>query len=902
MGNKNSKATGKSRSAEQGSAHSKGTASRRRINAQMVQNVLLIWLDNNIDDGNTDCRNTITQLRRTVNDINRFTDAEECIQFLDDITDNKACMIISGSLGQHFVPRVHNMSQVDSIFIFCGNKKRHEQWTKEWSKIKGVFTEISPICEALKQAAQQCEQNAISISFMGTSADLSNKNLNQLDPTFMYTQILKEILLTIKFEQKHIQEFIDHCRAVFVENEHELKNVDKLQQKYRDKTPIWWYTYECFLYPMLNRALRLTDVDIIIKMGFFIGDLHRHIEQLHSEQFNGHHTGDSFTVYRGQGMSKTDFKQMTKMKGGLLSFNNFLSTSKDHDVSFKFARLALPNSDMVGILFVMTIDPTVLTTPFASIVDVSFYKDAENEVLFSMNTVFRIGEIKSMDKNDRLFQVDLTLTSDNDKDLRLLTDRIREETFPNEKGWQRLGLLLNRMGYSAKSQQVYEIQLGQTTNDSEKGNTYERLGIAKCEQGDYKAALEFYEKSFQIRQETLPPNHPHLAASYNNIGMVYNRLGEYPKALSSYEKALHIQQQSLPSNHPDLGSSYINIGLVYYNMGEYPKAFSYYEKDLAISQKSLPPNHPDLAASYNNIGNVYYSVGEYPKALSFYEKAFEIRQQSLPPNHPDLGSSYYNIGETYRCMNEYPKALSSYEKSLQVKQQSLPPNHPNLASTYNNIGLVYYKMDEYPKALSYYEKAFEIRQQSLPSNHPDLGSSYNNIGDTHRCMGEYPKALSSYEKSLEIKQQSLPPNHPDLGSSYNNIGGMYRCMGEYPKALSSYEKSLEIKQQSLPPNHLNLASTYNNIGHVYYSMNEFPKALSSYEKSLEIKQKSLPPNHPDLAGSYNNIGAMYNNMGNYLKACSFYERALEIGQHSLPSNHPNLQLWRKNLENVKRKL
>jgi SHS2 domain-containing protein len=99
---------------------------------------------------------------------------------------------------------------------------------------------------------------------MGTSGDLSEKNLDQLDPTFMYTQILKEILLTIQFEQKHIQEFIAHCRAAFAESEGELKNVDKVQKQYYDKTPIWWYTYECFLYLILNRALRLMDIGRIL--------------------------------------------------------------------------------------------------------------------------------------------------------------------------------------------------------------------------------------------------------------------------------------------------------------------------------------------------------------------------------------------------------------------------------------------------------------------------------------------------------------------------------------------------------------------------------------------------------------------------------------------------------------
>src|SRR5205807_4621052 len=120
--------------------------------------------------------------------------------------------------GEHVVPRVHNMSQVDSIFIFCRDKNRHEQWVKEWSKIKGVFTEITSICEALKQAAQQCEQNAISISFMATNGDVSKKNVDQLDPSFMYTQILKEILLTINFQQKHFKEFIEYCYEQFAEN------------------------------------------------------------------------------------------------------------------------------------------------------------------------------------------------------------------------------------------------------------------------------------------------------------------------------------------------------------------------------------------------------------------------------------------------------------------------------------------------------------------------------------------------------------------------------------------------------------------------------------------------------------------------------------------------------------
>jgi hypothetical protein len=137
---------------------------------------------------------------------------------------------------------------------------------------------------------------------------------------------------------------------------------------------------------MLSRALLVMDADIIIKMGFFVGDLHRQVEQLHKDQFDGGHSAESFIVYR--------------------------------------------------------------------------YEDRENEVLFTMHTVFRICDIKQMGENKRLRQVNLTMTSDNDPDLSHLTNQIQEETFPGEKGWSRLGSLLFKLGQSEKAQQVYEMLVG----------------------------------------------------------------------------------------------------------------------------------------------------------------------------------------------------------------------------------------------------------------------------------------------------------------------------------------------------------------------------------------------------------------------------------------------------------
>jgi lipopolysaccharide biosynthesis regulator YciM len=254
---------------------------------------------------------------------------------------------------------------------------------------------------------------------------------------------------------------------------------------------------------------------------------------------------------------------------------------------------------MVGILFKMTIDPSVSSAPFVSIRDVSFFQ-TEAEILFSMHTVFRIGEIKNMDNKNSLHQVDLKLTADDDQELRTLTQRIREEV-EDETGWKRLGRLLIKLSQFDKAEELYNVLLEQTPDEGEKAIHYNQLGCIKDDQGDYEKAIEYYEKALEINENTLSPDDPRLATSYNNIATVYMNMGEYSKALSFHKKVLEIRQKTLPPNRPDLATSYNNIAWVYRNKEEYSKVLTYFERALDINKRSLPPNHPHTQITQESI-------------------------------------------------------------------------------------------------------------------------------------------------------------------------------------------------------------------------------------------------------------------------------------------------------------
>lgn len=136
-----------------------------------------MWLDSTIDKSNDDCRNSITQLQCIVNTIDTFNDVDQCIDSLTEIKDEKTFMLVSSVFGQEIIPLIHDIPQLHSIYVYNDKQSSEELWMKKYSKVKGVFTQISSICELLKQAARHCDRNSIPISFLPPDYGTSNKSL-----------------------------------------------------------------------------------------------------------------------------------------------------------------------------------------------------------------------------------------------------------------------------------------------------------------------------------------------------------------------------------------------------------------------------------------------------------------------------------------------------------------------------------------------------------------------------------------------------------------------------------------------------------------------------------------------------------------------------------------------------
>lgn len=869
-------------------------AAKRLERLSLAQNYLLIWLDSNFDESNEDFSHSLEQLKRIVNTINVYNDVNQCFEFIYKAKNENILMIISGALGQQIISDIHSISEIKSIYIFCNDRTKHEQWIQPWTKIEGAFSSIESICEQLKIDSRQCERDSTSIQIINTNCS------NQLEATFVYTNLFKDIIFEMNYEKNDFDNLVQQCQSKYQDNTYELEIINEFENNYKEHRPIWWYTRECFMYHILNRTLRTFDVDMILTLGPFIQDLHQHLCELHSQQ--KHSFQPTFMVYRGQRLLKTHFNQIEQSFGGLLSFNNFLSTSIDRLVSLGFAQNCLDkDDDHIGVLFQMNIDSSIDKSPFALLNDESYFDNTEQEILFSMNSVFRIGSIEQI-PNSQIYQIQLSLTtSDVDQQMQALYQRTQQE-IQGSTPRHCLGHLLIKLDYGDKSEQIYKSLLANTSPNNHQEYSYLKhmLGYSYCNQGKYQEAIESFQDAIQIIEHFPPDQRILLGTVYSYLGETYSSMGEHLEALKYYGKSLEIRKDCLPDDHLDLADSYIDLGNMHRTLGEFPKALQHYIKALEIRQKSLPAIHVNIAVVLNNLGRSYLDINDFHKSEEYFLKSQEVYKKCFPPLHQSLIMINNNLGIFYQTIGEDIKAIQYFENILKIKENHLSANDLKLATDYENIAAIYFNIGNHQKAIESYIKSLNIMQISLPDNHPDLARIHRTLGCTYYRIGQTNKALEYLLKSMDIYQNLDSSKYPeDLSLIYADISNIYRDSGEKSKSIEFSEKVIEIQQMFLTPNHDKLLQNYSIIANDYNQLKQYANALEYLQKVNNILiRKSLPTNNPVLAQNYYDMATVYYQMIDYDQALIFYQKSIEIQETVYPQDKCQLIMLYKNMFNL----
>jgi tetratricopeptide (TPR) repeat protein len=588
---------------------------------EYVENFLVVWLDQSVGKIK-DSQTSKKQLQQIANAVKIFVDPNECQAFMSTIKDEKIYVIFSGLVEENVVSNIHDSKQLESIYVFSPNEKKEQSWFSEYPEIRGVYTTMLSLCKQLGEDVKKLDHFLLGFEVMEQSLSNNTSKTSQQEALFMYDQLFRDIILAVP--DVNMQDMYEFCEKQYRANPQEMLFLKDFKQNYSSHSPVWWYTHESFLYRMLNKALRTHQYDTLYLLRVFIRDLHQQITAKQKED-----NIDQKIFYRGQEMYKEDFDQLQKNIGGLLSISNFLSTSSEREIGLRFAREALQNKRKVNILMEIRVDKKAMV-PVANITDLSVYKK-EQEWLFSMGSVFRIGSLERLPNG--IWVVPLTLTDDYDEQLNALKEHFKK-SMTDRNTCLNFAKLMYQLAAWKKSQYFYLMALETETERQRRSMLLNNLAMVKGELEQYDEALTYYHKSLALKETAGSDSEAGKATTYNNIATLYYKQSKKDQAIKYFQKAIEACNVQGNDDEDLVSTLHANIATILDDQGKYEEALEKCKESLKIRIKIFPAIHPSIASTYGTMANILHSMKLYAEAIEYIQKALDIDRQALPPDHP----------------------------------------------------------------------------------------------------------------------------------------------------------------------------------------------------------------------------------------------------------------------------
>ncbi|KKK43944.1 MAG: Tetratricopeptide repeat containig protein, partial [Candidatus Lokiarchaeum sp. GC14_75] len=212
------------------------------------------------------------------------------------------------------------------------------------------------------------------------------------------------------------------------------------------------------------------------------------------------------------------------------------------------------------------------------------------------------------------------------------------------------------------------LKLAKSSDDIASQSYFQNhLGLINLKKGEFKEALDYFEKSLEIAEQI---NNPlKKAISLSNIGQIYMRQNERKlefkpdKAVENYNKALRLFE----AQQDQWGKIVCLNNLAEASLweGDQQQALKYLMEALFLVQQL--GNLEFKATITNNIGGIISTWENLDDALKQVHDALNIRQEI--GDLRGVADCFHNLGDIFFHQNEYNKALESYNKELEIRKK-----------------------------------------------------------------------------------------------------------------------------------------------------------------------------------------------------------------------------------------
>ena len=518
-------------------------AQTRRVDPSTSQSIRLMWCDAEASENNT----ANAELARPVLNMaiagvtaRYLFGPDTCIEFLRRrrLVADIAFLVVSGRGALELLDRFDEaiFKRLDSIFIFSIDMALPVPTLSEDRRVVGTYTTHAELINAIDRSVRALSERRLVVRFYHHTQRAARTAPEEAKADFFWMRVVRETLANRSIDAASRNRMLDRCRLFYRREPKELARIDDFERQYRSDDILRWYTSDSFVYRMLNKALRSEDLEELEIFSPVWIDLSRALKHLHKPC-----TTRTIELYRGSVLQPPELHTFLNSMGAFCSFNSFLSTTRDMAVAEVYASCPASNAALVPVVFRIRVLPSSEAV-FADVSEFSRFKD-EEEVLFDLNTVFRLCTMTFLD-DKQYWLVELVADQATDVELEQIFQSLFGDYTKARKDYSRLNTLMDMGEYN----KAYELACLQNQCDiDDLSRTYSWINVTLME-CDYRRALDMLTRLHSgLNRKDQVHYELYTLILFKLIGNILFELGERDAAAHYQADGIHRRRQLIPS-------------------------------------------------------------------------------------------------------------------------------------------------------------------------------------------------------------------------------------------------------------------------------------------------------------------------------------------------------------------
>ncbi|CAF2141108.1 unnamed protein product, partial [Rotaria magnacalcarata] len=124
----------------------------------------LLWLTPNINQSQDNLKLQEKLHELFPDNFRPYEKEEECEMFIDKKKNDEILLIVTGQIGRHLVPKLHDLLQLRAVFVYCMDKGGNQKWSKNFPKVTAVVVRLKELIQEVEK-----EMNKPILAFEGGS-------------------------------------------------------------------------------------------------------------------------------------------------------------------------------------------------------------------------------------------------------------------------------------------------------------------------------------------------------------------------------------------------------------------------------------------------------------------------------------------------------------------------------------------------------------------------------------------------------------------------------------------------------------------------------------------------------------------------------------------------------------